>query len=224
MIHKNDKNRWCRKCPICDKELLCCNENSAKYHDKLKKECKSCCQKGKKAFWYGKTMSKKTKRKMSEARIGIKLSKETKLKLSLQKQGDKNPFFKKKFSKKHRENLRIAALKRLKKQGIMVAFNPQACEFIDEYGKKNGYNFRHALNGGEVCLSGFPVDGYDKEKNIVFEYDERYHRSIRRKRKDIYKQKCITKTINPKMFIRYDEWDNRLYDALTNTDLSLNNL
>jgi hypothetical protein len=31
-------------------------------------------------------------------------------------------------------------------------FNPQACKIIEEYGKMNGYNFQHALNGGEFHI------------------------------------------------------------------------
>ena len=48
---------------------------------------------------------------------------------------------------------------------------------IEEYGKKNGYNFRHALNGGEYYIKeiGYWVDGYDKEKNVVIEVDEPHH-------------------------------------------------
>lgn len=45
-----------------------------------------------------------------------------------------------------------------------VGYNTTACKFIDEYGKQHGYNFRHALNGGEIMIAGYFVDGYDKEK------------------------------------------------------------
>jgi hypothetical protein len=176
-------------------------------------------QKGEKSFWYGKSMSEETKNKMSKARIGVKLSSKTKEKLSEQKLGKNNPMFGKKPTEEHREKMRIAALKRIQKQGIMVAFNPNACKFIDDFGKKLGYNFQHALNGGEVCLCGFPVDGYDKDRNIIFEYDEPHHYNNKRKEKDKYKERCIIEKIHPKQFIRYDERNNRLYDALTNLNL-----
>ena len=148
-----------------------------------------------------------------------KLSKETKQKLSEQKIGKNNHRYGKKATEEHREKMRIAALNRIKKQGIMVAFNPVACKFIEDFGKKNGYKFQHALNGGEICLSGFPVDGYDKDKNIVFEYDEPHHCNNKRKEKDKYKQQCIIEKIQPKMLIRYDEKNDRLYDVLTNLEL-----
>ena len=247
MIYQNSENVWCRNCFICGTEIIhngVHGESNARFSDKLKRKCKKCsniqrskslkgkpiteehknhiseAQRSDRAFWYGKTRSTDTKRKMSNARIGIKLSKETKQKLSEQKIGKNNHRYGKKATEEHREKMRIAALNRIKKQGIMVAFNPIACKFIEEFGKKNNYKFQHALNGGEVCLSGFPVDGFDKDKNIVFEYDESYHYYNKRKEKDKYKQQCIIKKINPKLFIRYDEKNNRLYDALTNLDLS----
>jgi hypothetical protein len=80
------------------------------------------------------------------------------------------------------------------------------------------------MNGGEEWIAGFPVDGYDKDKNIIFEYDEKHHSFYKRQQKDIYKQKCIIEKINPRMFIRYDEKNNRLYDALTNRNINYENV
>ena len=68
-------------------------------------------------------------------------------------------------------------------------------------------------------ISGYYVDGYDKEKNIIFEYDEPHHNSLNRKNKDIIRQKRIIDNIKPKMFIRYDQKNNRLYDTLTNNPI-----
>jgi hypothetical protein len=49
---------------------------------------------------------------------------------------------------------------------------------IEEYGKQYGFNFQHALNGGEFFIEelGYWVDGYDKEKNVVIEYYEPAHK------------------------------------------------
>ena len=32
--------------------------------------------------------------------------------------------------------------------------------------------------GGGIEICGYKVDGYDKEKNIVFEYDEKHHYDV----------------------------------------------
>ena len=57
-------------------------------------------------------------------------------------------------------------------------------------------------------------DGYDKEKNIVFEYDESHHyyKDGSLKCKDIKRQIEIIKYINCK-FIRYNERDDKLYEV-----------
>jgi hypothetical protein len=59
---------------------------------------------------------------------------------------------------------------------VTPCYNPNACILIEEYGKKHGFNFQHAENGGEVRVIGYSLDGYDKEKNVVIEVDEPSHR------------------------------------------------
>lgn len=95
-----------------------------------------------------------------------------------------------------------------------VGYNFIACQFIDDLNKKMGWKLQHALNGGECLICGYFVDGYDKERNIVFEYDEEYHkRCAKQKDKDLIRQKRILNDINPIMFLRYDKKANVLYDV-----------
>lgn len=95
----------------------------------------------------------------------------------------------------------------INKKYVFPNYNPIACKLIDEYGKLYGYNFRHALNGGEfpVPNTRYYVDGYDEEKNVVIEVDEAYHK--RQTEKDIKRQQEIVKQLNCK-FIRvwFDEY------------------
>jgi len=60
---------------------------------------------------------------------------------------------------------------------IMPNYNPAGCIIIDWYNMYYDLNFQHAENGGEYHIKelGYFVDGYDKEKNIVIEIDERHH-------------------------------------------------
>lgn len=75
-------------------------------------------------------------------------------------------------------NSKIERIRSLKND-INPFYNPIACKFIDEYGNKNGYNFQHAENGGEIKLPiGFFLDGYDSDKNVVIEYYEKHHYDI----------------------------------------------
>ena len=91
--------------------------------------------------------------------------------------------------------------------GFHPQFNREACEIIENYGNEHGYNFRHALNhkDGEYYIKelGYWVDGYDEEKNVVIEYDERGHfdKSGNLKKRDIERQKHIIRLLGCK-FIR----------------------
>ena len=79
------------------------------------------------------------------------------------------------------------------------------CRMIEEYGKEHGYNFQHAENGGEFYVKGlgYWLDGYDKEKNVAIEIDEKAHfdKNGNLKKKDVERQKEIMDFLGCK-FIR----------------------
>lgn len=109
---------------------------------------------------------------------------------------------------KEREKYRTYALKRIEsslKNGVQIApnYNAKACKIIDEYGKKQKYNFQHAENGGEINILGYFLDGYDVKNNIAIEIDEPYHFDVygNLRKKDIMRQNEIIKELNCK-FIR----------------------
>lgn len=179
-----------RKCPKCNKELHYSsrrNFNRALKNGGVCFDCNLCGH----TFNEGRIASESTREKMSICKKGKKRTDELK------------------------EKLRYHALERIKKLGITRGYNPKACQFIDEYGKKNGYNFQHAMNGGEVIISGYCIDGYDKEKNVVFEYDEINHTYPSVKIKDGIRQKRLIDKIKPSSFLRYDEKSNKLYDVIS---------
>lgn len=109
-----------------------------------------------------------------------------------------------------RRKRRLWAIQKIQNQlidggQVYPAYNPTACKLIDEYGKKHGLNFQHALNGGEYFISqlGYWVDGYDEENNVVLEIDERHHfdsNGLLRER-DVQRQKEIETYLKCK-FIR----------------------
>lgn len=150
----------------------------------------------------GRIFSKEHREKIGNAHRDKIVSLETRLKLSKCRKGvpwtgHHTEEFKKQVSnrfknnnvwrgKKHTEQTkrkqRLVAIERLSKNyfnghQVIPAWNPVACQKIDEYGKKFGYNFQHAMNGGEFYIEelGYWVDGYDKEKNTVIEYYEKKH-------------------------------------------------
>jgi hypothetical protein len=138
---------------------------------------------GKKNPFYGKTHTKETIDKIKKS-----------LKITLQNEDIRN-------------KMSISAKKRVIENGIPAPnYNKKSIPIIEEYGAKNGYNFQHAENGGEYYIKelGYFVDGYDKEKNVVIEYYEPYHK--RRIEKDVERKNKIVKLLNCK-FIEIKEWE-----------------
>lgn len=60
--------------------------------------------------------------------------------------------------------------------GSRPRYNKSAICILEQIAKEHGWNIQHAENGGEFYTGiGYFVDAYDKEKNIVLEYDEKHH-------------------------------------------------
>jgi hypothetical protein len=113
----------------------------------------------------------------------------------------------KKCSDENRKKFRIRMIDLLKKTNkkFHPGYNEQACLYFDRLMEQTGTKIQHALNGGEYFLDklGYWVDGYDKENNTVYEFDERRHYDVygNLKEKDRIKQKEIIEFLNCK-FIR----------------------
>lgn len=196
-----------RKCSKCKKELKYSSYKHWWIANKNQCDCKSCSKKNKPNGRLGKLHSQQTINKIRSNNIGKHIiSEETRKKLidarrkritSIEtriKMSGKTPWNK---NKLHSENtklkIRLSIIEDLRKKGVKFGcvgasnFNSKACQFIDRLNQEKGWNLQHALNGGEVQLYGYFVDGYDKKRNIIFEYDE-------------------------SLFIRYDERNNNLYE------------
>lgn len=187
-----------RNCPSCNKLLTYKSNDHYRRACKLKQNCKSCTH------------------------IGYKHKDESKKKMSIGKSGINNPHFGKvgpfkgnKHNQQTKLKLRLYTIKQRQVCGdVFPLFNPVACKFIDEYGKAHDYKFQHALNGGEFYIKelGYFVDGYDSEKNVIFEYDERHHFSgDKLKQKDIERMNQIKNHLKCK-FIRYNEKINEIVE------------
>jgi hypothetical protein len=87
---------------------------------------------------------------------------------------------------------------------VVPRYNKSSIRLIEEYGKKHGYKFQHAENGGEVHIKelGYFLDAYDKDKNVVLEIDEDRHFSLGElKESDVIRQSEIEQKLKCK-FIR----------------------
>lgn len=93
-------------------------------------------------------------------------------------------------------------------------YNINSGQYIEKLNKEKNWNLQYYGNGGEVKICGYFLDGYDKDLNIVFEYDEPTHyddvyNNIL-KEKDIVRQNNIINELGCE-FWRYNERLNLLY-------------
>ena len=104
-----------------------------------------------------------------------------------------------------RRNIELTG-KDISKTHFIPNFNIKACEYFDKLMKETNTHIQHALNGGEFCVKelGYFVDGYDKENNIVYEFDENYHSTKQQKEKDLIREEKIKEILKCK-FIRIKE-------------------
>lgn len=134
-----------------------------------------------------------------------------------QKSGEiKNAWLGRKHSEESKEKTRLSTIKYIEncKGTYKCRYNKNSIKFINELNHKFGWNLQHAENGGEICIGGYYVDGYDKDLNIVFEYDEVGHYIDRENsilcERDISRQNFIINKIGCE-FWRYNEYKNKLY-------------
>lgn len=93
--------------------------------------------------------------------------------------------------------------------GKSVCYNKNSIPVLERIAKEHGWNLQHAENGGEFYTgNGYFVDAYDKDLNIVVEYDEGKHYidvlNNVLKSKDVKRQKEIIEHLKCQYY-RYNE-------------------
>jgi hypothetical protein len=174
-----------RICKKCGNEIFHKTEKLLKRAIKLDRVCYSCSNTekaiGENNSMFGKKHTEETKLKIKEKRKKQVITEETRDKMSIshkQRLEEFNHWVGKKHSLETIEKMKLNVSKRIIDNKWHPSFNREACLKIEEYGKQYGFNFQHALNGGEFFIEelGYWVDGYDKEKNVVIEYYEPAHK------------------------------------------------
>ncbi len=186
----SDRIDYIRNCPSCKQKLEYSDYRTFWSACKKNKVCKSCSKVG------------------NLSRKGQKCSLKHKLNLSISHKG-------KIISQQSKYKMRLAAIKRMKDKGILPYrnFNSIACQYFDKLNREKGWNLQHALNGGEVECYGYFLDAYDKQRNIIVEYDEPSHQRPLINKKDKIRQKELINHLNCK-FYRYREWENKLIQVI----------
>lgn len=126
-------------------------------------------------------------------------------------------------SEETKEKLRNIMNQKIINHKWIANYSKKACDYFDKLNKENNWNLQHALNGGEIIICGYWVDAYDKENNIIVEYDEPGHyKNIENNilnEKDLYRQLTLITKLNCS-FYRYNEKLNQLY-KINNEELLL---
>ena len=209
-----ENKKWTRNCPECDKELPYVSHTNLKRANKNNSVCSSCVRKGEGNPFYGKQHSDEVRDACGDRFRGHIKSEEhiRKWKDTVKKNGsmagennamygkvgELNPFYGKKHSE---ESLRKIRLKQIEYVTIKIFnggqmhpnYNINSISILEQTAKELGItDLQHAENGGEFHIKelGYWVDGYSKEKNIVIEYDEKYHFTSegKLKEKDVIRQ------------------------------------
>lgn len=195
-----NKNKWKKNCPSCGGE----QEYS----------CKKLLDKSIIEKWNCKRCSASLSHKKSPRTFFNTIDYKEKMSLSLKKIRSGNNYGER-FKKKCREN----KLKQIKQQKIQRTYNPVACVIMNSLNHKFGWNLQHGMNGGEVQVIGYSLDGYDKLKKIIFEYDEPKHHISSVKQKDLERQERLINHLSPIEFWRYDEKNNILKEVISGKEI-----
>jgi hypothetical protein len=224
------KKEYKRNCPVCGKELL--YSDSASLRHSKNRKCASCAAKGRNPMPHSEETKQKIreKRKLQIMKRGYHLSESHKESISKTKKGtpawnkgksgcrvitDKtkhklsitsksawqNPITKKKY---------YDALKKTK--WLKVRSDIGQLEVIGKWNKL-GFNLQPNY---QIHIDDFLyyLDGYDKEKNVILEYDSKYHNSLKQQQKDLIRQNKIINVLHPNKFWRYNavnkQWKNVL--------------
>jgi hypothetical protein len=115
----------------------------------------------------------------------------------------------KNLSKSHKEAIKKGTKRFLEENKIVggARYSVKACEYINKLNEEKNWNLQHALNGGEITVGPYYLDGYDKDLNIAFEYDENKHHygyTEELSEKDIKKMTYIKEKLHCRFF-RYNE-------------------
>jgi hypothetical protein len=205
----------CDGCGKIIKKRLCDLDKNINKH-----LCASCNKKGERNPAYGKPIHPNTKKglkKFMEERGNPFTWPEVKEKIR-----EKNPWkivAEKNTGRKNTpetiKKMRIAAINYIKNKNgsIVPRYNYKACKFFDDLSKEHNWNLRHAENGGEFYIKdlGYFLDAYDKNRNIVVEYDEPQHyKNGVLIKKDKIRQEEIIDLLECK-FYRYNEKTREFY-------------
>ena len=203
-----------KKCPSCNNTITFKNRQMLNQSIRKNCTCKECQYKTngakssivlKRRYADGEIVanmsgahSEVSRQKQSKTRLGRPQTEESnkKRRISCIKAGCGFTNKGRKCTEANKKLYRIQIIEKLKltHKNFHPPYNKDACVYFDTLMLKEKIHIQHALNGGEYEIKelGYWVDGYDKENNIVYEYDEKWHyRGGKLRERDILRQNEI---------------------------------
>ena len=204
---------YVRNCPKCGRKIYHTTNGILKQSIKENRICKSCCKKSTNNHNFGNHLSNETKNKLSKScsvdrikRYSIKENRDKQSKAIIKRytnieERNKTSLLVKEAM--HRPDIRKRHLDALHhSKWIKVRTDRGQLELIEKWNKL-GFNFQPNYQL-KTDLDLFYVDGYDKEKNVVLEYDAKYHNKLLQRKKDLIRQNKIIELLKPKKFWRFN--------------------
>jgi very-short-patch-repair endonuclease len=202
-----------RNCPKCNREIVYTGK-WAKYSCRtaIRKNmaCHECGHpKGSDNPFFGRTHSKVSKQKISNSKKGKSRNEETRKKIGLAvSKRYTNPNERIKTSKQvteaiHRPEVRKKHMEALHhSKWLKVRTDKGQLELLEKWNNL-GFNFEPNFQI-KTDQDLFYLDGYDQQKNVVLEFDGKYHFRSNQQKKDFLRQTKVVKALNPKKFWRYN--------------------
>ena len=206
-----ETKKYSKECPQCKRLISFGRSDSLGKSIRENCVCKSCMMHNRKSTGF--YTNERRNRKISESRkvyigeknhrFGKRHSFDTRQKMSVSLSKAMKESWKK-------PELRAKFLNNLKWKN--VRFDNGQLELLDKWNRL-GFNFipNYRLKSNEHL---YYLDGYDSEKNVIIEYDSKYHDSPSQKEKDAIRASKIIKLLNPKKFWRYNKTKKTMIDIL----------
>jgi hypothetical protein len=205
-----------RNCPKCKTELFSTRKSNIVEAIRKNRLCKSCSLIGNKRL-LGYKFSNESKKKISNSlknrshHLRGKTLPEWHKKLWFEgkkKFNTKDGIYRDKLSKStrealHRPEIRKKHIEALSKVNYLGRATDIGQKSLIEKWNRLGFNFKVNYQL-KTDTDLFYIDGYDPEKNVVFEYDSKYHYNPLQKQKDLIRQQKIVSILKPKKFWRYN--------------------
>ena len=179
---------YTKDCPTCERKMYYSNKYILKYSLAKGTSCISCFNKSR----TGRAFTPNHKLQLSKSQIKRYADKKQREITSL--------LVKKAMQRPDVRKRHIDALHKTK--WLVVRTDKGQLEMIEKW---NHLGFKFEPNYQvHTDMDLFYIDGYDKEHNVVLEYDTKYHYRPHQQRLDLLRQSKIIEILKPKRFWRYD--------------------